>query len=94
MVVDDNFDVNVAARRIAWGRWCLNCGQMCIAPEYIITTKKNVKPLTDALKTVITEFFGENPQLSDSYGRIINGNHFKRICNYLDENKNLVCIVY
>ena len=88
--VDDNVDLNLVARRVAWGRWCLNCGQMCISPEYIITSKKNTKPLINELKKVIVEFFGENPQLSDDYARIVNGNHFQRISKVLKENKDLV----
>ncbi|WP_068545665.1 aldehyde dehydrogenase family protein [Thalassotalea crassostreae] len=87
--VDSNIDINIAAQRLAWGKW-INSGQTCIAPDYILTTKDMVEPLINALKQQITLMFGDNPKTSDSYGRIVNERHTERLSTYLDSG-DIVC---
>ncbi len=80
--VDASADITISAQRIAWGKW-MNAGQTCIAPDYIITPKKMIEPLVAALTAQITMMFGQEPKASQSYGRIINQRHAKRISSYL-----------
>ncbi|SEL04044.1 aldehyde dehydrogenase (NAD+) [Colwellia chukchiensis] len=80
--VDDSADLNITAQRIAWGKW-MNAGQTCIAPDYILCSKRLVTPLTTALKAQIINMFGQEPKQSKSYGRIVNQRHTKRISDYL-----------
>jgi len=82
--VDESADLTITAQRIAWGKW-MNAGQTCIAPDYIITSKKMIAPLVVALKKQITNMFGKNPKESKSYGRIINTRHAERISRYLTD---------
>ena len=56
--VDKNCDINVAARRITWGRFS-NSGQTCIAPDYILCEEEVKGQLVKCLKETIKEFYGE-----------------------------------
>ncbi|XP_076453251.1 aldehyde dehydrogenase family 3 member B1-like isoform X2 [Babylonia areolata] len=76
--VDSGVDLSVVARRLMWGKFC-NAGQTCVAPDYVMCTKDTQEKLIDTLKELIPEFYSSNPQASDSYGRIINERHFKRV---------------
>ncbi|NMP17338.1 aldehyde dehydrogenase family protein [Thalassotalea sp. Y01] len=86
--IDNSANLAISCQRIAWGKW-MNAGQTCIAPDYIITTKDMVEPIVAELKQQITAMFGQDPQQSDSYGRIVNERHTSRIAAYL-EQQNVV----
>lgn len=83
-IVDRHTNISQTARKIVWGKF-LNAGQTCIAPDYILVEEPIKTELIHALKIAITSFYGENPELSDHYGRIINEQHFKRLIHYLHE---------
>ncbi|MEI6085174.1 MAG: aldehyde dehydrogenase family protein, partial [Verrucomicrobiota bacterium] len=68
----------VTARRIAWGKF-MNAGQTCVAPDFVLVDRRIRQPLVDALKQAVREFYGDNPQLSPDYGRIVNRHHFDRL---------------
>ncbi|KAL8581229.1 hypothetical protein ACOMHN_038329 [Nucella lapillus] len=76
--VDSGVDLSVVARRLMWGKFC-NAGQTCVAPDYVMCTADIQEKLLVKLKELIPEFYTENPKTSDSYGRIINTRHFKRV---------------
>ena len=91
MIVDDTADIELAARRIAWGRYALNSGQICLAPEFVLCERQVQDKFIEAMKKYIKVFFGENPIKSKDYSRIINENHFKRVNKLLNENeRNIV----
>ncbi|MBT3585098.1 MAG: aldehyde dehydrogenase family protein, partial [Halobacteriovoraceae bacterium] len=71
-------DLEVSARRIVWGKF-FNNGQTCVAPDYLIVQKDLKEPLLEKIKKTIGEYYGENPATSQDYGRVINGNHYKRL---------------
>jgi len=71
-------DVEVAATRIAWGKF-LNAGQTCVAPDHVLVERPLVAPLLDALVRRIREFFGDDPASSADYGRIVSERHTARI---------------
>lgn len=85
-VVDGTCNMDVIAQRITWAKFA-NCGQTCIAPDFIICIGDVVSKFVESMKKAITKFYGENVQASESYGRIINARHFKRVCDMIDESK-------
>lgn len=88
-IVDDTADIETTARRICWGKF-MNAGQTCIAPDFILAHKNIKDPLIKALQKQIHAFYGDNPQHSQDYGRIINENHFDRLSTLLQEG-HIVC---
>lgn len=77
-IVDKDANLDTAARRIVWGKF-LNCGQTCVAPDYLFVHTAVKNELLEKLQKEITAQFGEDPQQSPDYGRIINLNHFNRL---------------
>jgi len=92
VVLDDSADFEMAARRIAWGRWCVNAGQVCLAPEYVIVNRHSQQKLIAALRKALTEFFGRNPQMHADYAGIINARHFARLSAVLAQNKAHIAV--
>ena len=85
-VVDSNIDIDKVAKRIVSGKF-VNCGQTCIAPDYIVVNKHVKGELISTLKKNIISTFGDKPIKSDSYGRIINKNNLLRLKeNLYDQN--------
>ncbi|NMM98736.1 aldehyde dehydrogenase family protein [Bifidobacterium olomucense] len=80
--VDRTADINVAARRIVWGKFT-NAGQTCVAPDYVLATPDVAEKLAKRIAVAVTEFFGENPQDSHDYGRIVNNRHMERLIGLL-----------
>ena len=85
-VVESDANINVAARRIAMTKFS-NAGQMCVAPDYLLVHTSVKDKLVIALKESIQMFFGEKPEESYSYGKIINEKQFDRIVGYLSQGK-------
>lgn len=77
-IVDESADIPLAARRIVWGKF-LNCGQTCVAPDYILVHKSVKDKLLTALARNIEALYGENPMDSKDYSRIVNEKHFDRL---------------
>ena len=74
--------LDVAARRIAWGKF-MNAGQTCVAPDFVLADRRIREPLVEGLKRAVQEFYGPDPQKSQDYGRIVNRKHFDRLTGYL-----------
>lgn len=87
-VVDHDTHLDYTAKRIVWGKF-VNAGQTCIAPDYLLVDKKIKPKLVEKIKHYITKFYSDNPQKSNSYGRIINDRHFQRLANYI-QNGNVL----
>ena len=68
--MDSTADLTVAARRILWAKFT-NCGQTCVAPDYILAVKDVEPKLVESLKKNLLEFYGENPQKSKDYSRYL-----------------------
>ena len=77
-VVDDSAPIGITAKRIVWGKF-LNCGQTCIAPDYLLVNEKIKSKLVTAITKEIERAFGKNQKKSDDYGRIAHLNHFKKL---------------
>ena len=74
--IDDTVDLDMAVRRIMWGK-CINVGQTCVAPDYVLSTKGVQDKFIEKAKQVLKEWYGENPQQSPDLCRIIHERHFK-----------------
>ncbi|MBB3062945.1 aldehyde dehydrogenase family protein [Microbulbifer rhizosphaerae] len=81
-IVADDANIDVAARRIAWGKFT-NAGQTCVAPDYLLCTKATADRLLPAIEKAVREMFGDDPGRSADYGRIVNRRHAQRLADYL-----------
>jgi len=86
-IIDKTANMEVTARRVIWAKF-LNCGQTCVAPDYLLVEKSIEKELLEAMKKVIISFYGEDPQKSTDYSRIINERHTNRLISLLDKAKS------
>ena len=87
-IVDETADLPLAAKRIVFGKY-LNCGQTCVAPDYILCHRAVRPKLVEELKKQIILQFGEAPLQNGNYGKIINEKHFDRICGLMDPAKTV-----
>lgn len=74
--------LEAAARRIMWGK-CLNAGQTCVAPDYLLVDRRIRAPLVQEMKKALHRFFGDDPRASADYPRIIHRAHFERLTAFL-----------
>jgi hypothetical protein len=88
-IVDKSAKIPLAAKRIVFGKY-LNCGQTCVAPDYILCDRTVYAELILALQKEITAQFGEDPLKNPDYGKIINRKHYDRIMGLIDPDK-VVC---
>ena len=85
-IVDKTANIKLAARRIVFGKY-LNCGQTCVAPDYVLCHADIKDEFLKAVKEEIKSQYGENPLENKDYGKIINKKHFDRILGLIDEEK-------
>ena len=85
-IVDESADLALAARRIVFGKY-LNCGQTCVAPDYILCHESVKDAFLAEVKKQIEKQFGAHPLSNPDYGRIVNKKHFDRLCKLIDEKK-------
>ncbi|MEI7808324.1 MAG: aldehyde dehydrogenase family protein, partial [Verrucomicrobiota bacterium] len=78
--------VELAARRIAWGKF-LNAGQTCVAPDFVLVQRGVRDRFLAALKNSLLAFYGADARRSADYGRIVNARHFARLVSYLRDGK-------
>ena len=85
-VVDKTAKINLAARRIVFGKF-LNCGQTCVAPDYIYCDAAIRDELVSAIRREIRRQFGADALANENYGKIINRKHFDRISGLISPEK-------
>ena len=75
-----------AANKISWGKF-LNCGQICLAPDYVFLPKNKLQDFIDCSKNAVSKMF---PSIKDNedYTSIINERHYDRLNNYINEAKS------
>ena len=88
LIVDKDANLEICAKRVCLGKF-INCGQTCIAPDYLFVHKEVKEEYLELLKKYIKEFFGENPLQSENYGRLINQRQFARLQQLLSQGKIL-----
>lgn len=78
VIVASDCDIDVTAKRILFGKYT-NCGQTCVAPDYIMVQKPVKEKLLQALVRTLKQFYSKNPKQSEDYPRIVNSRHAERI---------------
>jgi aldehyde dehydrogenase (NAD+) len=82
-IVDKTANIKLAAKRIVFGKY-LNCGQTCVAPDYLYCDEQIYPALLQEIKRQIRKQYGQNPLQNPDYGKIINQKHFQRIHALMD----------
>ena len=88
-IVDKSANIKLAARRIVFGKY-LNCGQTCVAPDYILCESSVKDEFISEVARQIKKQYGENPLENKNYGKIINEKHFERLSALIDKNKVVI----
>ena len=87
VVVDRGANIEVAAKRIAWGK-LINAGQTCVAPDYVLVDREIEPRFVDALVEAVKSFYGDEPKDSPDFPRIINARHWDRLMALIDGRKS------
>lgn len=85
-IVDQTADIKLAAKRIVFGKY-LNCGQTCVASDYVYCHRSVKDKLIKEVQKQIRRQYGKQPLHNPDYGKIINEKHFDRILGLIDEKK-------
>lgn len=85
-IVEKSANIRLAAKRIVFGKF-LNCGQTCVAPDYIYCDRQIKDRLLKEIKRQIQKQFGKEPLKNPDYGKIINQKHFERIRGLIQPDK-------
>lgn len=88
-IVDSSAKIGLAARRIVFGKY-LNCGQTCVAPDYVLCAASVKDEFIGAVKDEIVRQFGAESFRNPDYGKIISEKHFQRLRRLLDENREKI----
>ena len=87
-IVDKSANIKLSAKRIVFGKY-LNCGQTCVAPDYIYCHREVKDELLKQIQKQIRKQFGKSPLDNKNYGKIINEKHFDRINSLIDPAKTV-----
>ncbi len=85
-VVTKDANLKIAAKRVVFGKY-LNCGQTCVAPDYLLIDKKIRDEFVELLKKEITAMYTEKPLENSAYGKIVNRKHFERLKGLISTEK-------
>jgi aldehyde dehydrogenase (NAD+) len=85
-IVDETANLKIASKRIVFGKF-LNCGQTCIAPDFILVHESVKKDFTEKIIERIKKIYNEDVENSENYSRIINKKHFSRLIKLLEKDK-------
>ncbi len=85
-IVDHTANLKLAARRIVFGKY-LNCGQTCVAPDYVLVERSVHDKLVELIKKEIVRMYSADPLSNPLYGKMINQKHFARVLNLIDPVK-------
>jgi aldehyde dehydrogenase (NAD+) len=86
--VDKDCDLEVAASRIVFGKFALNAGQTCVAPDYVLLEGSVYHDFNSLLVDKIQQFFGEDPRKSPDYSKIISKRQMEKLKSYLEGMEN------
>ncbi len=88
-IVDGSANLSLAAKRIVFGKY-LNCGQTCVAPDYVLCESEVKERFIAEVIKEIKRQYGEKPLQNGDYGKIINEKHFSRLCALIDPDKVVI----
>jgi aldehyde dehydrogenase (NAD+) len=87
-IVDATANIRIAAKRIVWGKF-LNCGQSCVAPDYLMVHRSVKQTLVAAIISEIETTYGNEIKSNPDYGRIIHERRYQTLKNYLKQGEIL-----
>lgn len=85
-IIDSSAKIKLAATRLVWGKY-LNCGQTCVAPDYVMCHSSVKDQFIKAMAAEIKAQFGQDPLANKDYGKIINQKHFERVRGLINKDK-------
>ena len=85
-IIDTSADLKLAARRVVFGKY-LNCGQTCVAPDYLLVDERVADRLIAEIQCAVERQLGSDPLSNPEYGKIVNRKHFDRVCGLIDPAK-------
>lgn len=88
-IVEKSANIKLAAKRIVFGKY-LNCGQTCVAPDYILCESSVKDKFISEVIKQIKKQYGDHPLENKDYGKIINEKHFRRLCGLIEKNKVVI----
>ena len=88
-IVDETADLELAAKRIVWGKY-INAGQTCVAPDYLLVPEKVKEELLEKIVFTIKKFYGPAPQASESFPKIVNMKHYERLMGLMGSGKVII----
>lgn len=88
-IVDSTAKIKLAAKRIVFGKY-LNCGQTCVAPDFVLCEKSVKDDFVTEIAKQIELQYGKEPLKNPDYGKIVNEKHFERLLGLIDENKTII----
>lgn len=88
-IIDETANIKLAAKRIVWGK-LINGGQTCIAPDYFLIHTSVKDKFVEYYQKEVTNAYGENPENSKDYPRIVNQRNFDRLALMLKNEKVLI----
>merc|ERR1719399_2602859 len=89
VIIDETAQMDAAVNRVGAIKW-LNCGQICVAPDYVLVHKDLEREFLDGMQREIRSQFGADPSRSPDFGRIVNSRHVERIAELLEGTKGKV----
>ncbi|MGC9505101.1 aldehyde dehydrogenase [Baaleninema sp.] len=91
-IVDADVKLNVAVKRIVWGK-CINAGQTCIAPDYLLVDRRIKPQLLEAIRQQLRAFLGDDPAQSPDFSRMVSDRHFDRVASLLENTGKAEIVV-
>ena len=88
-IVDSTAKIKLAAKRIVFGKY-LNCGQTCVAPDYILCHNSVKEAFINEVSKQIKKQYGKKPLSNPNYGKIVNEKHFDRLLGLIDTQKVVI----
>lgn len=86
VVLDKGTNLELAAKRIAWGK-LLNCGQTCVAPDYVLAEQSIHKQFIEEYKKAVQSLFGNDIKTNPEYPRLVSDSHFQKVVSFLKDGK-------
>lgn len=83
-VVDASADLQVVARRLAWGK-LVNAGQICVSPDYALVPTALRDAFVDAMREAMIAQYGPHPEAAPDFQRIVNPRHAHRIAGLIED---------
>lgn len=89
VIVDDTVNLGISAKRIVYGKFS-NCGQTCVAPDYLLVHENIYEKFLEELRNVIIDFYGPQVNINEEFGRIVNNKHTQRLLQILEKDKSKI----